>query len=235
MFLESCWFISLHGQRLGPFSADELARQLHDGEISSRTWVWREGLDHWTPLGFTELGPQRGLAPESALSMGQDGVRRGGFWRRFIAYQIDSVILFVPTMLINTIALLAYGPELGKSIAWAVSMVLSATYFAVLQAYIEGSFGKRLLGLALVGERDYEELNLQQSLIRYAMLGVSMLAFFLGVVWIGFSRRKQGWHDRVARTVVVNRSDLERWRERRRQGLPERDPAPLESPASAAA
>ena len=32
---------------------------------------------------------------------------------------------------------------------------------------------------------------------------ISIAIFFLGVIWAGFDRRKQGWHDKMAGTVVV--------------------------------
>jgi len=30
-----------------------------------------------------------------------------------------------------------------------------------------------------------------------------MLPLFLGIVWVAFDRRKQGWHEKLAGTVVV--------------------------------
>jgi len=32
---------------------------------------------------------------------------------------------------------------------------------------------------------------------------ISKLALYLGFIWIAFDRRKQGWHDKIAGTVVV--------------------------------
>jgi uncharacterized RDD family membrane protein YckC len=40
-------------------------------------------------------------------------------------------------------------------------------------------------------------------LLRYVGLIISIVIFFLGVIWAGFDRRKQGWHDKMAGTVVV--------------------------------
>ena len=42
-----------------------------------------------------------------------------------------------------------------------------------------------------------------QLLLRYLGYYVSMIPCFIGIFWIGFDRRKQGWHDKIARTVVV--------------------------------
>ena len=33
---------------------------------------------------------------------------------------------------------------------------------------------------------------------------VSVLAFTLGLAWIVFDRRRQGWHDKIAGTLVIN-------------------------------
>jgi len=43
----------------------------------------------------------------------------------------------------------------------------------------------------------------KQLLIRYVGYYVSTLPLFLGFFWVGFDPRKQGWHDKMANTVVV--------------------------------
>ena len=40
-------------------------------------------------------------------------------------------------------------------------------------------------------------------MLRYVGLLIGIVIFFLGVIWAGFDRRKQGWHDKMAGTVVV--------------------------------
>jgi uncharacterized RDD family membrane protein YckC len=30
-----------------------------------------------------------------------------------------------------------------------------------------------------------------------------MLPLFIGILWVAFDSRKQGWHDKIAGTVVV--------------------------------
>jgi uncharacterized RDD family membrane protein YckC len=42
-----------------------------------------------------------------------------------------------------------------------------------------------------------------RMLLRYVGLLIGIVVFFLGVIWAGFDRRKQGWHDKMAGTVVV--------------------------------
>lgn len=45
-----------------------------------------------------------------------------------------------------------------------------------------------------------------QLIGRYFAYFLSALALCLGFAWIGWNRRKQGWHDKLAGTVVVSRA-----------------------------
>ena len=38
---------------------------------------------------------------------------------------------------------------------------------------------------------------------RYFAYYVSIIPFMLGLVWVGMDSRKQGWHDKLANTVVL--------------------------------
>lgn len=46
-----------------------------------------------------------------------------------------------------------------------------------------------------------------QAMLRYLGYFIAMLPLGLGIFWIGFDRRKQGWHDKIAGTVVVKRTN----------------------------
>jgi uncharacterized RDD family membrane protein YckC len=42
---------------------------------------------------------------------------------------------------------------------------------------------------------------------RYFAYLASIIPLFLGFLWIAFDKRKQGWHDKLAGTVVVHHED----------------------------
>jgi uncharacterized RDD family membrane protein YckC len=46
-------------------------------------------------------------------------------------------------------------------------------------------------------------LTLGQSLIRYLGYYVSTIPLGLGLIWVGIDAKKQGWHDKMAGTVVI--------------------------------
>lgn len=60
-----------------------------------------------------------------------------------------------------------------------------------------------LLGLKVLDAKTGNLLTLGQALLRYVGYILSSLIFCLGYIWVGFDKKKQGWHDKMAKTVVV--------------------------------
>jgi hypothetical protein len=55
----------------------------------------------------------------------------------------------------------------------------------------------------IVDARTLGRPSLGQLIGRYAGYTVSVLPLGFGLVWVGWDPRKQGWHDKLAGTVVV--------------------------------
>jgi uncharacterized RDD family membrane protein YckC len=55
----------------------------------------------------------------------------------------------------------------------------------------------------VVDARTGNTLTVGQSIGRYLAYFVAMLPMFLGIIWVAFDPRKQGWHDKLAGTVVI--------------------------------
>ncbi|TCM61448.1 putative RDD family membrane protein YckC [Acinetobacter calcoaceticus] len=129
-----------------------------------------------------------------------------GFWVRVLATLID---LFLSTVIILPFALM-FGPADYYS-ADAMRMgpfdfivqILSAAVYIVCWLKFAGTPGKLLLNLKILDEASGNPIRVSQAVIRYLGYFVSGMAFFLGFIWIGFDPKKQGWHDKMAKTVVV--------------------------------
>jgi len=135
----------------------------------------------------------------------------GGFWIRLFARIIDVVVLLIPSVMTSTASNKILGPETGPILNFMMVLVMDFLYFGVLQAELEGTLGKKALGLALVTE-DLDRPTIGTMLLRQVMYTVAALPLGLGVIWLAFSGKKQGWHDLVAKTVVVNRHYLDQIR-----------------------
>ncbi len=78
-------------------------------------------------------------------------------------------------------------------------------YCAVMESSTyQATIGKLLLKMKVVDEFG-NRLTAEKSAIRNLSKIISMIVFSLGFLWIIIDRRKQGWHDKIARTFVMDR------------------------------
>jgi uncharacterized RDD family membrane protein YckC len=63
--------------------------------------------------------------------------------------------------------------------------------------------GKMILGLKIANAADLGPISTGQAVGRYFAYFVSTIVFGLGFLWVAFDAKKQGWHDKMAGTVVI--------------------------------
>lgn len=145
--------------------------------------------------GVTALGGEAAVPPAAPAIR----PHYAGFWIRLLALMIDGIIvsfLQVPLVLF-TVGTTASGAAL-QGFSWLISFF----YFGVLQGFLQGTLGKKALGLKLV-RADLSRVDVPQTVVRYLMSVVSGLALGLGYLWVAFDSQKRSWHDRVAGTRVI--------------------------------
>ncbi len=129
-----------------------------------------------------------------------------GFWRRAGAALLDSVIFTV-------LAGLLLGPVYFNAEFWSLDGLLSNGLAMVLTVWLWlkflGTPGKLLLGCQVVDAQSFQPLSAKQAVLRYLAYIVSLLPLGLGFFWIAWDRRKQGFHDKIANSVVLHEAGLE--------------------------
>ncbi len=131
-----------------------------------------------------------------------------GFWIRVLASLIDTVILLVLSSVclglfygMRTIdQLLAQQNPWVSLLNWVLPIALTVFFWV---RYL-GTPGKLLLGLHVVDAETGAPLRTPQAIGRYLGYYVSLLALGLGFIWVAFDSRKQGFHDKLAGTVVIH-------------------------------
>jgi len=130
-----------------------------------------------------------------------------GLWIRTWAMLIDSVLIMILTLpIINAI----YGEQskdgyryfLG-SWDFLISYVLPAVVVIVFWIYKSATPGKLYTKLTIVDAKTGEKPSIKQFIIRYLGYYISLIPLGLGFIWIHYDKRKQGWHDKMAGTVVL--------------------------------
>jgi uncharacterized RDD family membrane protein YckC len=124
-----------------------------------------------------------------------------GFGPRLVAYLIDGIILSVLTSGTGYSFNAGSGPSMPFS--FGSGLVINGLYFVLLWTYWNGqTVGKRLMNLKVVKE-DGSPIDLQTAILRYVGYIISGCVIGLGFLWVIWDSKKQGWHDKIAKTFVV--------------------------------
>jgi uncharacterized RDD family membrane protein YckC len=97
----------------------------------------------------------------------------------------------------------------GKTL-WAdilFQVVLPAVAAILFWRYRGATPGKMLISARIVDANTYGPPSTGKLIGRYFAYLVSIIPIFLGFLWIAFDKRKQGWHDKLAGTVVIQDED----------------------------
>lgn len=67
----------------------------------------------------------------------------------------------------------------------------------------QATYGKSILSLKIVDAETLSKPTNKQLIIRIISLAISVIPFFLGILWMAFDPKKQAWHDKIAGTLVI--------------------------------
>ena len=130
-----------------------------------------------------------------------------GFWARVGASLIDTVLLLV---IMLPILHVVYGPAYwtGGSfsqgpLGFIINYVLPAVAIIAFWIARQATPGKMVIGAKIVDAKTGNPASTGQLVGRYLGYYVSTIPLFLGIFWVAFDDKKQGWHDKLAGTVVV--------------------------------
>jgi uncharacterized RDD family membrane protein YckC len=76
--------------------------------------------------------------------------------------------------------------------------------------YFGSSPGKLLFKGYIVDAKTLQPASRWQLIVRSLAYYISLIPMGLGFIWIGLDSRKQGWHDKLAGTVVISRHKSDR-------------------------
>jgi len=140
----------------------------------------------------------------------EEQIEYAGFWIRLLAASIDTILL---TIFISVPLTLMYGVRgywtggAGFLGFWDLFLGYIAPVIVTVWFWVRflGTPGKMLLGLRVVNAKTMSALTVWQAIGRYLGYILSTIIFFMGFFWIAFDRRKQGWHDKLAGSVVIKK------------------------------
>ncbi|WP_442599305.1 RDD family protein [Neobacillus sp. D3-1R] len=154
-----------------------------------------------------------------------------GFWIRFVASLLDSIIVGIPIAIIMIIIMISvFGAAVGFDVlldpaymenemtdeqallfigayllSILVSFILTVLYYAGMHASKwQGTVGKKLLGL-IVTDIKGQRISFWRAFGRYLAMAFLSSIFMIGYIIAAFTEKKQSLHDLIAGTVVLKK------------------------------
>ena len=159
------------------------------------------------------------ISEDNAFVGGQDIVY-AGFWRRWAALFLDQLILAIPLSIVYFFIMLGMGltggllsnpqPPVAAILGMEFVFYLfwwgaGLFYFATLESSeAQSTFGKRALGIK-VTDLEGRRITFKHAMGRWFAAALSYMSLYIGFLMAGFTQRKQGLHDILAGTLVVDK------------------------------
>jgi len=206
-------YISRDGERIGPYSLEEINRKLAAGTLIPQDLGWSESSPGWKPLlSFVGVivpgGASSTAVPTSLATPVTFGLPEyAGFWIRGWALMIDAVIVGTFALLIamwlkfasaESVGPVALAPILQTLLVW---IYMPALWFSPMQA----TAGQRICRLRVVDAMDGGRITFMRGLLRVLGMTLSGLILGIGFLMAAFTERKRALHDIIAGTCVVKR------------------------------
>lgn len=136
-----------------------------------------------------------------------DDLEYAGFWVRVWASLVDTVLIF---MVILPPLISIYGWEYLESSRFIqgywdflLNWILPAIAVIIFWVYRSATPGKMIFKLKIIDAATGEKPSTRKFIGRYLAYYASTLPLLMGLFWVAFDKKKQGWHDKLAGTLVV--------------------------------
>ncbi|RLA67618.1 MAG: hypothetical protein DRQ78_02440 [Epsilonproteobacteria bacterium] len=129
-----------------------------------------------------------------------------GFWTRFLVMLFDVLLL---SLILYPVLYLLYGNMLFEKNSEITLLNIVINYILPFMAtlvfwhYKSATPGKMIIKAKIVDATSYAKPSTKQFIIRNIGYLISALPLGLGYFWIAWDKKKQGWHDKLAHTVVI--------------------------------
>ena len=130
------------------------------------------------------------------------GVVYAGFFERFVATLIDGVLVGLVTGVLS--AVFGAMGDFGKTLGSLVAMAISIGYYVYFISQKGQTLGKKAMNLRVQNIETGQNLNVVSAILR-EVVGkfLSGIVLCLGYFWMLWDDKKQTWHDKIAKSIVV--------------------------------
>ncbi len=140
-------------------------------------------------------------SPQPSQPSSQPSTTYASFGWRFVAHIFDAIMLYVVEVPFSIVAALV-GGGLGDLIN-VIGLVVAVYMFCRWTGSQGATPLRRTIGVLIIDETDGTYIGTRRAFTRWVVSIISGLALLIGYISMLWNPRKQTWHDRAAKTVVV--------------------------------
>ncbi len=215
---DTSWYYARGEEQVGPVDESQLKQLVDDGSLYPDDLVWRDGMADWVEAreipelygSETAYYPQEPPVQSAPGSQPQQSPAEGavpshptyaGFWQRVLAFIIDALIITAASGIVGLGVDLDFDWEFWEQ-QNGIQIVVLWLYYALMESSKwQATVGKMALGLR-VTEDSGAPLSFGRASGRFFAKYLSAIAL-IGFIMIAFTQKKQGLHDMIAGSVVV--------------------------------
>lgn len=148
-----------------------------------------------TPVTWEGPEPESGPAP---------GIEFASLGARLVGYIIDGLVQFglaFVLFILTTVLVVIFWP-LGV-LAGTATFLFLLLYFPYFWQRSGQTPGMKVMGIKVVRDSDGGPVSWGSALLRLVGFYVSALVFYIGYIWVFIDKRRRGWFDLIASTVVI--------------------------------
>lgn len=165
------------------------------------------------PLPGEDFGLERSFYESEQLDKEAGSYNSAGVGSRAAAFIIDLILLSGVSMIVlgggMSVAGIPFDASAGtRELIWSYAglFLLCSTYFIFLHGAGGKTIGKMICKIKVIQE-DGEPIGMKGAFLRWIGYFLSFI-FFVGFFWALFDAKGQAWHDKIAKTYVVNEQPL---------------------------
>ncbi len=140
--------------------------------------------------------------------LGSAGLELASVQKRAFAFFIDELILsFLFLIIIYEQVAAISEPDAIVALINSFTfeyLLIKIVYQTFFVYQYSATLGKIFMKIQIVDAETMEKPIFGSALNRGVFRIISEMIFYLGFVWAFYSKNRQGWHDKTARTLVVN-------------------------------
>ncbi len=146
-----------------------------------------------------------------------------GFWLRFLAYVLDSIVIFLMLLIVVVTVTVVFGfvigaagvgdkmtdkdwEAIGEALAYLIGIPAWFLYFSLMECSSwQATPGKKAFGL-VVTDLGWKRISFGRALGRNVAKILSALILNIGFLMAGFTQKKQAFHDQISECLVIKRT-----------------------------